>query len=73
MTPQRQLPENAASAPGPFDDLRSECRERGFTLDHVTDHALGYVMEAVGHDVQLAADALEMNPRPMWVEEFCGV
>lgn len=69
----RQLPENAVSAPGPFDALRTECRERGFMLDHITDHALGYVMEAVGHNVQIAADALEMKPRATWVEEFCGV
>lgn len=67
-----QLPESAASTPGPFDALRVECRERGFALDRVTDHALGYVMAAVGHDVELAADALAMTPRPAWVEEFCG-
>jgi len=69
----RQLPEGAPSWPGPHDDLRGECRERGIDLDHVTDHALGYVLAAVEGDVQLAADALEMNPRAPWVEEFAGV
>lgn len=71
--PTKQLPESVVSWPGPHNPLRAECQERGVDVRHVTDRALGYVMAAVGGDVQLAADALEMNPRAMWVEEFAGV
>jgi len=66
-----QLPDAAVSATGPHDELRVACRERGFTVDHCSDLALGYVIEATG-SVELAADALAMSPRPRWVEEFCG-
>lgn len=69
----RQLPEGAVSWPGPHDALRAECQERGVDVRHVTDYALGYLIAAVDGDMQLAADALEMNPRAMWVEEFAGV
>jgi hypothetical protein len=48
------------------------CAFRGVPLDHVSDHALGYVVVAVGGESDLAADAICMDPRPMWVEEFVG-
>lgn len=69
-----QLPEGAKSESTSelIEKLRIECRERGFTLDHITDHALGYVLHIVNQDINLAADSLEMRPRPKWVEEFCG-
>lgn len=69
----RQLPEGAVSDATLADALRVECRDRGFAVDHVTDLALGYVLAAAGNDVALAADALAMQPRAMWVQEFCGV
>jgi len=68
-----QLPEGAVSDATHAAALRVACRERGFTVDHVTDLALGYVLAAFGGDVELAADALEMKPRASWVEEFVGV
>ncbi len=69
----KQLPEGVSSEAMLARPLRVECRERGFSVDHITDLALGYVLAAVGNDVPLAADALAMSPRAAWVEEFCGV
>jgi hypothetical protein len=72
-SPASQLPESVVPQPGSQDALRGELRERGVDVSHVSDLALGYVMAAVDGDVGLAADAVEIDPRASWVEEFTGV
>jgi hypothetical protein len=68
-----QLPENAKplASVEEIQQLRVAARDRGVNLDSCTDHALAYIVEACG-DVELAADAVAMSPRPKWVQEFIG-
>lgn len=69
-----QLPEGVSSrGSGPLHgDLRDVLRVRGEDVNNVTDLGLGYILSAVGDDVEMAADAICMRPRPRWVIEFCG-
>jgi hypothetical protein len=50
-------------------DLREALEE---PFDAVPDYQLGLVIERVGFDVDLAAAALTMIPRPAWVELLVG-
>lgn len=54
---------------GDLRSLRELARQRGATLDDVDDRALAAV-HARTRDLDLAATALAMRPRPEWVDEI---
>lgn len=67
-----QLPDSLK----PLEDPEKLAELRGVTGlkdgNGATDHALGMILAAVDADVDLAATAIVMRPRPAWVAEMLG-
>jgi hypothetical protein len=56
-------------------DVRTEMYRQGAVIEDLkdlTDDGIAAVFERVDHDVDLAATALTMRPRPSWVRDLVG-
>lgn len=52
--------------------LRVACRDRGVSLDRIVDWPLRKLILTVRGDLDLAATAVTMFPRPGWVRALIG-
>lgn len=72
---RQQPPEELKPAPVTrVRELREEIIGRGGhdLIAKAENRGLGLVLTKVGGDIDLAADAVLMKPRPAWIEELVG-